>query len=260
MHNAYRVRLGNCITSLKDVGHCVRNGQCALVANNGLQVVAIEVLHHHVRRTGFQSADVMDSCDMIALQARGGTSLANETFDDFCMHQRGGQQELDGEEFAQLDVPSCNDDTHAALPKHLFHPVLAQKDVPRLDARLNGRVRLRCISRSHAYLAQRKRSARVAPAYYPRNVRRINTNSAPLIRARVRTIARTEHVYRVGSRTLVHGLSVHEIRQQPRMTKARALRIIEGDDPAPPNIRPQSQCASFQGLGRAVENPLVGHV
>ena len=85
-----------------------------------MQVGAVEVLHHHVRRAVVERADVDDADDVLALQGHHGARLAQEAVDG--LGRLGGvlAQELDGDLLPELRVARGHDDAHAA---HAEHPL-----------------------------------------------------------------------------------------------------------------------------------------
>ena len=96
------------------------------------EVVALEVLHDHVRRAVLERADVEHARDVLALELaaaaapRGRSARATS---GFC--SAVGQEELDRDALLELEVRRRDDDAHAALPEDALDAVLADEDCHR---------------------------------------------------------------------------------------------------------------------------------
>ncbi|XXU28538.1 hypothetical protein WMF36_05605 [Sorangium sp. So ce887] len=133
MHDPGRVRLGDPIAGLQDEQHGVVDRQRTLLADEVPQVAALEVLQDHVRRARLRAADVVDPGHVVAPETSRGARLAHETLEQLRLLGRGRQEELDGEQLAELEVAGRDDEAHAAFSEHALDPVLAEEDVTGLD-------------------------------------------------------------------------------------------------------------------------------
>src|SRR5205823_4217488 len=79
------------------------------------EVLAGEVLHHHVEAPAIVLADIEDLDDVLALHARGGARLLAEALRDLLASRVLRLDELDGDAFTDFDVRPLEDGTHAAL-------------------------------------------------------------------------------------------------------------------------------------------------
>src|SRR6185436_16065921 len=92
------------------------------------QVIALEQLHHDVRRAGVELADVGDLADVLAAQPRAGPGLAQEALDDLGIAGERVVHDLEGDLLFELQVGRDGDHAHAAAAEDPVDPELAAND------------------------------------------------------------------------------------------------------------------------------------
>jgi hypothetical protein len=107
-----QMRFGERLAGLKQVIDGVARGQRPTL-HQAPEIAPREVLHHHVGLAGGERSDVVDSDDVLGLDARGQTPLAHESFDEARALQGRREQVLDRNALLELEVP-CGD--HHAEP------------------------------------------------------------------------------------------------------------------------------------------------
>jgi hypothetical protein len=96
-----------------DVDH-LGQGQLADPTQSLVQVLAFEQLHDDKRRAVFVLVEVSDLDDVGMAQRRDGLGLVLKALVDLGIRCRLAVQDLDREDAAGADVPSCIDRAHAA--------------------------------------------------------------------------------------------------------------------------------------------------
>ena len=91
--------------------------KAALVALEYLQVLALQVLHDHVRGAVFQLADVEHAANVGVRHLARHAHLVEQTFDVVGVGGELARQELQRHLLAELQVVSAIDLTHTATPK-----------------------------------------------------------------------------------------------------------------------------------------------
>jgi hypothetical protein len=128
VNDAEGVRLRDRLAGLEQVVHRVRDGQGAALPHDPREVVAVQVLHDHVRGACRELTNIQHTGDVIALQAYGRPGLALEALHR--LGARGAQEELDGDPLPQAEVLGRHDHTHAAAAEDALDAVLTGKDLP----------------------------------------------------------------------------------------------------------------------------------
>ena len=129
MDDARVVRLGERLHRLQQVADRLVDRQARLAEQPLGEILAVEVLHHHVGRAVFQRADVAHLRDVIALDAGCSLRLALEAGDVLRILGGFDEQELDRHHLVQARVPSGHDAPHATHAEHAFDLVLAHDDI-----------------------------------------------------------------------------------------------------------------------------------
>ena len=132
VNDAERVRLGDALARLQHRDRRPPRHLRAVVAEDLVEVVALQVLHHHERHAVGQRAHVHHARDVLAAQPDGGLRLAKEPRDRRLALGHVRQQDLDRDRLLQIEVRRPDDAAHAADTDDLLDPVLAEKDVARI--------------------------------------------------------------------------------------------------------------------------------
>jgi hypothetical protein len=98
------------------------------------EVVALEELHHHVRHTVLERADVGDARDVLALELHRGLRFAKEPIHGVLIEQDVLAQHLDRDAFVQRQVRALGDHAHSAVAEDRIYAILALKDLANADA------------------------------------------------------------------------------------------------------------------------------
>ena len=106
-----------------------RRRERAVRGEHAREVTALEQLHHEVRRI-VEHADVGHAADMLAAQLRRRSGFAQKALDDRVVVGDLGQQELERDALAEMDVRRSNDDPHAAAADHAVDLELPRDEVP----------------------------------------------------------------------------------------------------------------------------------
>ena len=113
VHDPLVVRLGEGVADLGEEGGGARPGQGAAAPQEGRQVLASQVLHHHVQRAfGFAEVEHLDGVRVG--EERHGLGLPLEAPDDVAVGDQGGVQHLEGGDLAHDHVLDLVDHAHAA--------------------------------------------------------------------------------------------------------------------------------------------------
>jgi hypothetical protein len=91
VHDSERVRVGDGDTSLKDEIDGLFDGKGPTLFDPGVEIPALEVLHHHVRRAVGERAHVGHASDVLALDLYGGARLTSEPGDRLGVAEGVGQ-------------------------------------------------------------------------------------------------------------------------------------------------------------------------
>ena len=114
---------------LEDVRHGLRSGERPVAPEDALEVLAIEVFHHDVRRAVRERADVRDARHVLAVDLRGRARLAREARGEVGLGGAGGEEELESDALLELEVRRGDDDPHASHPEQALDAVLPRDDV-----------------------------------------------------------------------------------------------------------------------------------
>jgi hypothetical protein len=128
-----RVRLPDGVARLEHQRHGVLGLERAVRTDDLPEIVPVEVLHDHVRGARLEPPDVVHLGDVLALQPRRRARLAEEPLDGPMVRERVGQQELDGEELAEIEVARGHDDAHPSVTEDSLNAVFAEENVSRAD-------------------------------------------------------------------------------------------------------------------------------
>ena len=139
MHDPERVRLGDRLARLQHVADGAGHRERAAPRHGFGQILALEILHHHVRRARRERADIGDARDVLALDLHRGPCLANKPVHDLRMTEHLRQQELERDTSLQLHVRRRDDHAHAADAEHALDAILAVEDFTFADRRDVGR-------------------------------------------------------------------------------------------------------------------------
>jgi hypothetical protein len=93
------------------------------------ETLAVEVLHHDVRRAVAGHVDVVDVHHMFADDRRRGARLASKALDRPRITQRLVDEQLDGDPLVQSLVTCGEDHPHASAPQHALDAVLASENL-----------------------------------------------------------------------------------------------------------------------------------
>src|SRR3954467_13666890 len=129
MHDAGGVRFRDRLHGFEDVADGFRDGQRAAPEQLLLEVVALEQLHHHVRRALLERTHVDDAADVLALHARGSPTLAAKTRRRLTLLEDVRVQELERDRLIELEVPGPDDEAHAAGTEQTIDAVPPADDV-----------------------------------------------------------------------------------------------------------------------------------
>jgi hypothetical protein len=129
VHDAERVRVRDAIASLENVRHRFADGQALSPPQERRQVHTLEVLHHDVRSTRLELADVDHARDVIALDVGARAGLSQQARCSGVVAHGVGREELDGHAALELQVRRCDDDAHAAGSEDVVDPVFAGQDL-----------------------------------------------------------------------------------------------------------------------------------
>jgi hypothetical protein len=135
MNDAEGVRLGDRFTRLQHEIHGVYHGKRAAVCDRRREILALEVLHHHVRRAGLERAHVCYACDVLALDFHGRARFPRKAHHRILIVQRFRQQELDRDALVEVQVMRGDDNAHTADAEHAVDAVFAGEDVARRHSR-----------------------------------------------------------------------------------------------------------------------------
>ena len=140
MDDPRRVDLSEALASLHRVLDDLGDRQRGRRLQERVEVATLEVLHDEIRRAALERAHVRDACDVLALDARGRASLAEEATDRL-RARRGVRAAHELERHALLELQVRRDDhpAHAAFAEQPVNPVLAGEDRPRRERHRRGR-------------------------------------------------------------------------------------------------------------------------
>ena len=125
MDDADEVGLGHRIQRLNCVVGGHRHRQGAITLEEHGQVRAVQVLHHDVRQSVVERADIEDPGDVLAREPNRGLRLAGEAPDVLRLGRALGQHELERHPLLELEMGRSHHDAHAPAPEQLFDAVLA---------------------------------------------------------------------------------------------------------------------------------------
>jgi hypothetical protein len=114
---------------LQDELNRLLDGQGSSLLQPRRQIPALEELHHHVRSTVIESADVEDPGYVLVLDLNSCSCLAGESRDGFRAGDQLGKQKLESHPTVELDVASRDDDAHAPYTEDTLDAVLATEHV-----------------------------------------------------------------------------------------------------------------------------------
>ncbi len=103
--DAGRVRLGEALAHLERVEDGGVHRQPAPLAEQGAEVDPLEVFEHEVGLAGLEDPGVVDAGHVLAAHPRRRAPLPEEALERVGTHARAGQEELDGDPLAQVQVP-----------------------------------------------------------------------------------------------------------------------------------------------------------
>jgi hypothetical protein len=142
MDEAEPVRLGDGFHPLEHVVDRLCDRQRLALLEEIAEVRPRQVLHHHVRETVFQRADVHHADHVGALEVDRRTGLAEKPAHRLRPDGEVAAQHLDGDLLTELDVAGGEDDPHSAGAEHALDLELAADDVPQLRETLELRRRV----------------------------------------------------------------------------------------------------------------------
>ena len=116
MDDPERVRLGDRLARLEHVLDRLVGGHAAAPLHHRAEIVALEVLHHDVRRAAVEHADVHHAGDVLARDPRGRLALAEEARDRARDLARDREQELERDALLELRVARRDDDPMPPAP------------------------------------------------------------------------------------------------------------------------------------------------
>ncbi len=120
MHDPERVRLGDRFERLGDEIDRGHDRERAVRRHEAFEVLALQALHHDVRRARLEDVDVVDANDVFAADPPRGSRLLNEAGDDVRVSRELGQEALDGDPLLEVRVPGREHDAHSAQPQRLL--------------------------------------------------------------------------------------------------------------------------------------------
>jgi hypothetical protein len=127
VNDAERVRLCERLARLHHVLHGLLDRERPASAEDLLQVLALEILHHHVRRP-LVDTDVENVRHVVVLNLGGGARLARETADNVCLREVLGEEKLDRDRSLELQVRRGDDEPHTAAAKRMGQGILPRDD------------------------------------------------------------------------------------------------------------------------------------
>ncbi len=128
MDDAELVRLGDREARLQHVVRHELRRHRPVRAQHRSEILAVEQLHHDVRRAVVERADIGHPAHVLAAQLSRRPRLAREALDDTGRVDHRGVQELERDRSAERQVRGGDDDAHTALAEHALDAVLARYD------------------------------------------------------------------------------------------------------------------------------------
>ena len=129
MHHPEGMRLGQRLGGLEHVIDRRVDRERPVLLEQVLEVRALEILHHHVRRAAGQRGDVEHAHDVLAPDLGGRASLPKKPGDEGRVVRELGEQELDRKALLEVQVLRREDDAHAALTEDGPDAVLVRKHI-----------------------------------------------------------------------------------------------------------------------------------
>ncbi len=131
MHDAELVGHRERLARLNDVVDGFPNLERSLsLRHDLLEVRALQVLHHDVRRSRFEPVHVDDAHHMLPAELNAGARLLDEPIDDIGPSRGSRAKVLDRHPVPEPQVTRGHHDTHGALAHHLFDLILAREQAP----------------------------------------------------------------------------------------------------------------------------------
>jgi hypothetical protein len=125
MNDADRVRLCDALARLEHQVDDDRGRLWPVVPEDLVEVVTLQILHHHERRAVGHGPDVDHARDVLVLQLDRRLRLAQEPRDGRRALRHLRQEDLDRDRLRQVLVRRAHHPTHAAGTEDLVDPVLA---------------------------------------------------------------------------------------------------------------------------------------
>ena len=124
MNDASRVGFREAVTGLDQKAGDLLWGQGAGAIQAARQILAFQVLHHHVRRAVFQRAHVEHARHVLALQAYGGAGFPQEASHVSLLLGQLVAEHLERDRMVQDQVLGLGDDANAPTPEEPLDAVL----------------------------------------------------------------------------------------------------------------------------------------
>ena len=122
---------------LADEGDGLLLGEAAFLADDGVEVASVDVLHgDELHAFGF--AEVVDADDVFVGDLGGEEELLLEALDDGAVAGELGTDDLEADGAADLDVPGFVDGAHAADAEHLDDFVTVAEEAAGFELALDG--------------------------------------------------------------------------------------------------------------------------
>jgi hypothetical protein len=132
MDDALGVRFGDAFDRLQHVRHRDLRLELAFARQHRREVLALQQLHHDVRRAIVEATDVEDPAHVLAAQLRDGAGLAQEAIEQVRRRPELAEHELQGDRLIELEVRGRDDHAHPTDSEDALDAVLAREDVPRV--------------------------------------------------------------------------------------------------------------------------------